>query len=876
MMGKLWEERSPIWWARLLSVALLFITPVMGLDGGQEGDPTWLPGGAMEVAVNKQGIVIAATGGGILLADCTDPKHPKALTFVSEEGACGVALRDNLAVVTLYQGGVLILDISNPSKPKALGHCSLPSPACGVALSENLAFVANYDRGVAILDIADPSKPREVKQVDIGWTFGVAAQGNLVLATSYEPAMLFCIDGKELRKIGNYDFQQRFGPYGVAFWGNRRALVADTFTTRIVDISDPKKPEQVGKLPAVSPAPGLPIPTLTHKAAPLDDRHFVAVGIAPSGLRVYEASDPAKPQLVGFLPLEGNCYDVAVWGEVAIVANGSKGVALVDLSSLSEPRLLARIPLPPPRLSTSKPRQLKDIRLQVRGKYIVAADGKPYMLMGVAWLTGDSGMMGNSPLLRRMGSLEQYARHFRRMGMNAIRLAVAGYPPSSEGLLENYIGGGIGGGMVPVALRFPDPEEYVEKVVVPEVERAKRAGMYVVLDLHAFSGDYHWLWGWGMRFWRAVSRRFHDDPYVAIYQLTNEPSFFPDVLQEAVRKGTLKVTSEQIRELHASTLRRWYQDLIAMFRAMGDRHPVLVHDYGVYWYVTEKMWSPIEFRPDPLNQVIWGMHPVLREWKVSDPGQAYVRNLMDKWNIPVFFDEYGTVSGSGPHVALPETLWFSFQHWLLGEPRKIGFLLWFCNGTDDEIQAEWWAPVCKALSAENPPPPPLPGRPFKALFTISAEKAEGGELVTVSTEEGKWKARTIPAKAPVGSYLTFPLPQPLPPGRYQVRVLLYSEGGLAPPLLLKWVDTKGHLHPPDEEFSKWAGQDYFFTDAFVVPLFIQGDGFQEWRTEIEVWTEITAVAFKKVGQVEWYLPPGNFPGLTRPILEVGIAPKSPN
>jgi hypothetical protein len=321
-------------------------------------------------------------------------------------------------------------------------------------------------------------------------------------------------------------------------------------------------------------------------------------------------------------------------------------------------------------------------------------------------------------------------------------------------------------------------------------------------------------------------------------------------------------------------LRRWYQDLIAMFREMGDRHPVLVHDYGVYWYVTEKMWSPIEFRPDPLNQVIWGMHPVFREWKLRDPGQEYVRNLMDKWDVPIFFDEYGTVPGSGPHVAIPETLWFSFQHWLLNEPRKIGWLFWMCNASDDVLQAEWWAPVAKALSAENPPPPPVPAPPFPKGITVTAKEAKGGALVTLKDESGKTiAARVIPPEMPPGSFYTFPLPKVLPPGNYRVRLLVHSDGRLAPPQTLHWVDAKGKLHPPDDEFDKWAGQDYFFTDAFVIPAFIQGDGWHEWETEFYAYTEVAALAIKKQKSVQWYLPTGDAPNPTNAVAEIVIAPE---
>lgn len=862
---KVWRVAAMVSLSTLLAASLL-------------AEEVRLTGGVMEVAVDERGILVASSGSGIFLFDArSNLQNPSLVAFLPEEGACGVAIRDRMAFVTLYHRGLCIVDITDPKAPKVVGRAELDSPACGVALRGPFAFIANYDKGIAVLDVSKPTEPKLVQRIDVGWAFGVSAAEGLVLAASYEPARLWCIDGVNLKVLGRCDFGARFGPYGVSLMGKNLALVGDTYTTRLVDISNTSKPELIGELPTVNFVAGIPDARQlkrTHKAVPIDERHFVAVGITPAGLRIYDASNPKEPKFVSHLPLEGNCYDVTVKDKVAFVANGSRGVAIVDVSDPQKPRLIGRATLPESKFPKPKQRSLKNLWLRVQGKYIVADDGNPYVLMGTAWLTGNQGQWGNSVMVRQCGTLEHYARHFRRLGMNAIRLAVAGYPSSDEDLLENYIGGGVGGGMVPVVMRYPDPTEYVEHIIVPEVERAKRAGVYVVLDLHAF-GDYKWLWGWGMGFWRAVSQRFRDEPYVAIYQLTNEPGFFPEVVRRAAKEGRIDPGAHagKIRELHASTLRRWYQDLINMFRNMGDRHPVLVHDYGIYWYVTERMWSPIEFRPDPIQQVIWGMHPVFREWKPKEPGQEYVRNLMDKWDIPIFFDEVGTVPGSGPHVAIPEVWWFAFQHWLLNEPRKIGFLLWMANAPDDALMAEWWAPVAKALSSENPPPPSVPAPPFKGI-TVTAQQAKGGAMVTLKDETGKTVfARSLPPEAKVGDFYIFPLPKALPKGEYRLRLKVYSDGSLAPPQTLHWVDSDGKIHPPDEEFGKWSGQDYFFTDAFVIPMFIHGDGWHEWETEFFAYTEISAIAIKKQARVMWYLPTGDAPNQTRPIAEITIAPK---
>lgn len=267
----------------LLALAFWLVHSIL-VGQALEGE-VWLPGGVMEVAVDERGIVVAPSGSGVYFFDAkSNLQKPRQLAFLPEEGACGVAIRDRLAFVTLYHRGLCVVDFSDPAKPKVIARIDLDSPACGVALSGPFAFIANFDKGVAIVDVSKPSALKLVQRVNVGWTFGITStERGLILVAGYEPARLYCIDGAKFKLLGRCDFGQRFGPYGVAAMGENLALVGDTYTTRIVDITNPEKPNPVGELPTVNFVPGIPdARTLkrTHKAVPLGERYFVAVGIA--------------------------------------------------------------------------------------------------------------------------------------------------------------------------------------------------------------------------------------------------------------------------------------------------------------------------------------------------------------------------------------------------------------------------------------------------------------------------------------------------------------------------------------------------------------------------------------------------------------------
>jgi len=65
-----------------------------------------------------------------------------------------------------------------------------------------------------------------------------------------------------------------------------------------------------------------------------------------AGLKIFDLSDPALPELIGDLNTPGICWDVVVVGDVAYLADDFAGLAIVDFSDPTNPFLLASQPLP--------------------------------------------------------------------------------------------------------------------------------------------------------------------------------------------------------------------------------------------------------------------------------------------------------------------------------------------------------------------------------------------------------------------------------------------------------------------------------------------------------------------------------------------------
>ncbi len=95
---------------------------------------------------------------------------------------------------------------------------------------------------------------------------------------------------------------------------------------KIVDISDPFAPVEVGAVDT---------PDLAWSVAV--ELPYVFVADRDGGLRIIDASDPAQPVEVGSLDTPGQAVDVLVRGNVAYIADFSGGLRIADVSDKANP-----------------------------------------------------------------------------------------------------------------------------------------------------------------------------------------------------------------------------------------------------------------------------------------------------------------------------------------------------------------------------------------------------------------------------------------------------------------------------------------------------------------------------------------------------------
>ncbi|MBI2299351.1 MAG: cellulase family glycosylhydrolase [Armatimonadetes bacterium] len=335
--------------------------------------------------------------------------------------------------------------------------------------------------------------------------------------------------------------------------------------------------------------------------------------------------------------------------------------------------------------------------LHVQGRFLVDAEGQPYRLVGIGRYQPESGIDN-----KRVGNIDEICAHYKQRGMNAIRLAVGG---KNDWLPDIEI------------RRWGGFDGYLRQVVDPEVQACKRNGMYVMLDLHVGAADEATAYEWFIPFWQAAARRYRDDPWVAVYELWNEPNLKP----------------HELKPESAEPLRKWYAECIRAIRAIDPKHVILVSDWNAGWgSATESQWEPARFDPgDPAHQIAFSKH-LAKEHCTPEFLDRWVDQVSKKWNVPLMVGEFELGDDIMDAAALGV-----FGRWLEASDGKYGWFTWSVGGG---FEAQW-QPVAERCAS------PVPGFPPVHAFRY--------EDFEVPTNLASWNVQTG-GNVPAGMELSAP------------------------------------------------------------------------------------------------------------------------
>jgi hypothetical protein len=280
----------------------------------------------------------------------TDPEFPELVAFLSgppNTWTLQVTIRENLLATSLepvashwggdvtasFEEGVLLWDVSDPVNPARLGHFRTGDRGThrnafdSSGLLHVAARAARYEGMILLLvDVTDPAAPKEVGRFSM--------PGQAKGAVDSQGELLFGLHGPSTR-VGNTAFL----PYG------NQGLV-------ILDVADPREPKLVGQL---SVRPPLGSRVAAHSAVPLAARNLLVLNS--------EALAEKCREPVGY-------------------------AALVDISELTQPRMVSMFPTPhPPAGSSYTSFCSKGGRFGPHNQHIAMNDSNLWRDDGVCFLT---------------------------------------------------------------------------------------------------------------------------------------------------------------------------------------------------------------------------------------------------------------------------------------------------------------------------------------------------------------------------------------------------------------------------------------------------------------------------------------------------------
>lgn len=289
-----------------------------------------------DVAVAGNYAYVAAYRAGLRILDISTPDHPwEAGSYNTPCLAEDVAVAGSYAYVA--DGDVLrVIDVSNPHAPTEAGFS--PGGASAVAVAGSYAYViASWNDGLRVVDVSTPNNPSEVGFYDAPRKiYGVTVAGDYAYVVewnygSYGDLWVVDISTRARPEVVGFN-DTPVGAKNVTVAGNY-AYVADDSSLRVIDISNPTMPVEVG----FSPGGALDV-------AIVGDYAYVATGNA--GLRVVDVSTPADPREVGTCDTPGSAGSVAVAGHYAYIADGMAGLRVIDVSVPASPTKVSSYDVP--------------------------------------------------------------------------------------------------------------------------------------------------------------------------------------------------------------------------------------------------------------------------------------------------------------------------------------------------------------------------------------------------------------------------------------------------------------------------------------------------------------------------------------------------
>ncbi len=285
--------------------------------------------------------VVAATGFGLSVYGLADPAAPAELGIYESTGTVGdLRLAGRHAFAAMGEQGLGVFDTTDLRDLGLVGRLDTPGYAANLAVAGTTAIVGDgWGLNLRFVDISAPTAPRLLANFPApGGGGDVEVQGSYayVVDGGYGLRILDISDPAQPRQVGILTTLPDW-PVGLAVAGNYAYVADGSKGLRVVQVSDPAAPTVVGFYDPFSPAQSSAVDVTIA-----GDLAYIAYSYR--GVRIVNIADPAHPTFVGSLATTpASACDIAVTGGVAVVGT-DRSVLLVDVRDPTHPAILDTYP----------------------------------------------------------------------------------------------------------------------------------------------------------------------------------------------------------------------------------------------------------------------------------------------------------------------------------------------------------------------------------------------------------------------------------------------------------------------------------------------------------------------------------------------------
>jgi hypothetical protein len=221
---------------------------------------------------DKTYALMGSSEDGIKVVDVTDPESPDIVeTFPGPSNVHTLFVDDGKVYFTNIGAGLEIWDIADPANPTFLGD--FPVPNFGfihdLYVEGDRAYLNAWDEGMLVVDVSNPAAPTLLGTfVDYGhdtshssWVTTVGDRKIAVHGDEQRGSHVRIVDVTEgtpsfMDQIGAYQTREATSAHNLMAFGDLGVFSYYQDGLRLVDLSDPENPEQVGHYWSLGLAPG--------------------------------------------------------------------------------------------------------------------------------------------------------------------------------------------------------------------------------------------------------------------------------------------------------------------------------------------------------------------------------------------------------------------------------------------------------------------------------------------------------------------------------------------------------------------------------------------------------------------------------------------